>query len=312
MIVDEIQKVPALIDEVHWLLENTDKSYILCGSSARKLKKEAKNLLGGRAVSYHMYPLTTHELPDFDLARALNFGLLPAHYLQENPATLLRSYVGNYLREEIINETATRNVPAFSRFLEALGYSHGELINYANIARDCGVSSSSVRSYFEILDDTLLGFRLDPWRKKNKRTLTKTSKYYLFDVGVANYLNPENTQVIPGNEQYGIAFEHFILGEVQSYLHYNNLDYQVRFWRTQAGAEVDIVIGDMQVAIECKSGKRFRGDWLKGLKALAAEQSVRRSILVTSVDQAPRVHDGIESFHWKQFCERLWSGQIVS
>ena len=162
IILDEVQKVPQVLDEVHWLIENKDLRFVLCGSSARKLKRGHANLLGGRAWRYELFPLTSHEIGDIDLLRALNHGLIPLHYLQqrEDCKKSLEAYVQDYLREEVFAEGLTRNIPAFSRFFDAFGYSHGEITNYANIARDCGIDAKTVKEYYQILIDTLLAVRV--------------------------------------------------------------------------------------------------------------------------------------------------------
>ncbi|MEK7376516.1 MAG: AAA family ATPase, partial [Candidatus Margulisiibacteriota bacterium] len=185
IILDEVQKVPGVLDEVHWLIENNGLSFILCGSSARKLKRGHANLLGGRAWRYEMFPLVSREIGEVDLLRALNHGLIPVHYLQndEECRRSLEAYVQDYLREEIFAEGLARNIPAFSRFLDAFGYSHGEITNYCNIARECGVDSKTVKEYYQILVDTLIAVRVEPYKKRQSRqVITKASKYYLFDV----------------------------------------------------------------------------------------------------------------------------------
>ena len=234
VVVDEVQKVPQLLEEVHFLLENSSTRFILCGSSARKLKKNARNLLGGRAVEHFLFPLVSAELPDLDLRRMLNHGGLPAHYLINRPGPLLRSYVNTSLKEEIIDESLTRNIPGFARFLDIVGLTHGRQLNYANVARESGVSASTVRIYYQILEDTLLGFQLFPWRKSSKRRLVETSKFYLFDIGVANEINPESIGVAKGSDVYGRAFEHFMINEVRAYLSYNQRDDRLWYWRTSA------------------------------------------------------------------------------
>jgi uncharacterized protein len=191
VVIDEVQKVPALLDEVHWCLENTATKFILCGSSARKLRHGAVNLLGGRAWRYELFPLTTQELGTYDLERILNHGLIPQHYLEARPERSLRGYVADYLEQEIQAEALTRNVPAFAKFLETVTTTHGQLLNYATVARDCGVSAKTVREYYQILEDTLLGHLLEPWRKRKKRRLIETAKFYLFDPGVVRALRHE-------------------------------------------------------------------------------------------------------------------------
>lgn len=311
VVVDEVQKVPALLEEVHWLLENTATRFVLCGSSARALRRRARNLLGGRAVEHHLLPLTSREIPDLDLERYFHHGGLPAHYLVDDPEPRLKAYVNAYIREEIIDESATRNVPAFARFLQVVALTHAQQINYANIARESGVSPGTVRSYFQILDDTLLGYTLDPWRKAARRRLVETAKYYLFDVGVARALHPEAPAVAEGSDQYGRAYEHFLLNEVRAYLAYRRDARPLAFWRTHAGHEVDLIVGDLEAAIEFKSGRQVRDADFRGLRALAEDQRVRRRLIVARTDDPRTTDDGIEILPWRHFCARLWDGAIV-
>src|SRR3990167_6974851 len=191
VIIDEIQKIPELLNEVHWLIENKSIQFILCGSSARKLKTQSTNLLGGRAWPYHFYPLTFAEIPHFDLLRALQHGLLPAHYLADKQYIdeFLQAYVDVYLTDEIRNEGLVRNLAGFARFLDVAGLTNGEMINHSNVARDCGVDRATVNGFYQILIDTLIGYYVYPYHKKVKRDLiTAMPKFYLFDVGIANYL----------------------------------------------------------------------------------------------------------------------------
>ncbi len=311
VIIDEVQNVPPLLEEVHWLLENTPTHFILCGSSARKLRRRSRNLLGGRAVDFHMLPLTSHEIGDIDLHRLLQHGALPAHYLIDEPAPLLKAYVHNYIKAEIIDESATRNIPAFSRFLQIAGLCHGQQVNYANFARETGVSASTVRNYFQILEDTLLGFTLEPWRRRKKRRLVETAKFYLFDIGVANHLHPEGAIVADGSDRFGRAFEHFILNDVRAYLSYNRLDHPISYWRTSSGFEVDLIIGNMDLAMECKSTREVRAGDLKGLRVLAEEVTARRRIVVSRVTRPRRTEDGIEILPWRDFCAALWNGEML-
>ena len=189
VILDEVQKVPSILDEVHWLIENKGLRFILCGSSARKLKHGHANLLGGRAWRFEMFPLTTGEIGDVDLLKALTHGLLPGHYFKAQAYRSLKAYIEDYLTQEIMAEGLVRNLPSFARFLDAIGYKHGELTNFANIARDCGVDAKTVRAYYEILEDTLLGRFVAPYAgKTGRQSITSASKFYLCDVGVAGYL----------------------------------------------------------------------------------------------------------------------------
>src|SRR4030043_2268016 len=190
VIIDEVQKVPQLLDEIHWLVENKGLRFILCGSSERKLKRGKANLLGGRAWRFEMFPLVSAELKNLDLLRALNHGMIPIHHLEDSPEKSLKAYTQDYLKEEVLAEGLTRNVPAFSRFFDAMAYSHGELTNYSNIARDCGVDSKTVREYYQILVDTLMGRFVEPFkRRQDRQIISKAAKFYLFDVGVAGGVN---------------------------------------------------------------------------------------------------------------------------
>ena len=255
VIVDEVQKVPALLDEVHWCLENTKTRFILCGSSARKVKRGAANLLGGRAWRFELFPLTTKELGEYRLERILNHDLIPLHYAEDDPERSLRSYVLDYIEQEVRAEALTRNIPAFARFLEAVAATHGRLINYSNIARDCGVTSKTVREYYQILQDTLLGHTLEPWRKKKSRRLIETAKFYLFDVGVVRALSGMRL-IQGGTEEFGRAFEHFLIEEIRAYLAYQEKFLPLAYWRTSTGLEVDLVIGDLGLAIEVKASRQ--------------------------------------------------------
>lgn len=308
-VIDEVQKLPALLDEVHALIERKGASFVLTGSSARKLRRGHANLLGGRAWRYEMGPLCSREIQGFDLDRALLTGLLPAHYLSEAPERDLRAYVADYLKEEIAAEAVVRNIPAFADFLRAAALTNAELINYTNIAANCGVSAKVVRGYFEILEDTLLGARLPAWRRAQKRRLLLADKFYLFDVGVANYLARRHP--IPGGADYGKSFEHFLYTEILNYRRYRAPELDVAYWRTASGLEVDFVLGDLEVAIECKSGARAHDGDLRGLRALAEEHEVRHRLLVSAEREPRRTDDGIEILPWAVFLDRLWAGDLV-
>jgi predicted AAA+ superfamily ATPase len=310
VVIDEVQKVPELLEEIHWLLENTKTRFVLCGSSPRKLRRKARNLLGGRATEFRLHPLTTHEIPDVDLGRLFNHGALPAHYLSNDPGPLLRAYVNAYIKEEIIDEAATRNVPAFARFLQVVGLTHGRQLNYANVARETHVSAATVRSYFQILEDTLLGFTLEPWRRTKKRRLVETAKFYLFDIGVANHLNPETATIAEGTDLYGRAFEHFLLNEVRAYLAYRARERALAFWRTSSGREVDLIVGDLDLALEFKGGRRVREDDLGGMRTLLDERKVGRAIVVSREARPRTTEDRIEILPWTDFCKMLWDGEL--
>jgi predicted AAA+ superfamily ATPase len=311
IIIDEVQKVPLLLDEIHWLIENKGVRFILCGSSARKLKRGKANLLGGRAWRYEMYPLVSAEMSELDLLRALNQGMIPAHYMREDYLKSLQAYVQDYLKEEVFNEGLTRNIPAFSRFFDAMGYSHGELTNYSNIARDCGVDAKTVKEYYQILVDTLVGSMIEPFKKQQERqVITKAGKFYLFDVGVAGAIIRRQIPEERG-EQFGRAFEHFILMEILAHRAYRDINYDVNFWRTKMGLEVDFVLGRGEVAIEVKGARRIDSPDLRPLKAFIQDHHPRKAIVVCN-ERIPRVHEDIHILPWRDFLERLWNGTVIS
>jgi len=310
VILDEVQKVPQLLDEVHWLIENRGLSFILCGSSARKLKRGGVNLLGGRAWRYEMHPLVSIEVGDLDLLRALNRGLVPAHYLDPGYRRSLEAYVVDYLKEEVFDEGLTRNVAAFSRFFEAVGYSHGDLTNYANIARDCGVDAKTVKEYYQILVDTLLGTFVEPWKKRQERqVIGKAAKFYLFDVGVAGAITRRHVAQERG-EPFGRALEHFVLMEILAHRSYRDLGHGVHFWRTKSGLEVDFVLGEAEVAVEVKGTSRLDPSDFRSLRAFMEDNRPRRAVVVCN-EPVPRVSDGVEVLPWREFLARLWGGGIL-
>jgi predicted AAA+ superfamily ATPase len=312
VILDEVQKVPALLDEVHWLIENRGLRFVLCGSSARKLRRGSVNLLGGRAWRYEMHPLVSPELGGaLELLRALNRGLIPAHYLATDHRRSLAAYVRDYLKEEVFDEGLTRNIAAFSRFFDAMAFSHGDLTNYANIARDCGVDAKTVKEYYQILVDTLLGGFVEPYKKRQERqVIGKAAKFYLFDVGVAGAITRRTIEQERG-EHVGRALEHFLLMEMLAHRSYRELQYPIHFWRTRSGLEVDFVLGEAEVAVEVKGLPLVDTAAFRSLRAFAEDNHPRRSILVCN-EPAPRVHEGIEVLPWRHFLGRLWAGQILA
>ena len=309
IIIDEAQKVPSVLNEVHRMIEQEGLAFILCGSSARKLKRGGGNLLGGRAWRFHLHPLTSREVPNLDLLRAFNRGLVPAHYNTTHHRRALAGYADNYLKEEVFDEGLTRNVAAFSRFFDALGFSHAEVLNFSSIARDCGVDSKTVREYFQILQDTLLGTMLEPFaRRRSRAIITSAPKFYLFDVGVAGHVTGRGIERATGPD-FGRALEHFVLMEILAYRSYREVDFPVRFWRTRSGLEVDFVIGrNAEVAIEVKGG-RVRTEDLKGLRAFAEEHRPKHAIVV-GAEPAPRRIGSIDILPWHNFLDRLWDGQF--
>lgn len=310
IVIDEVQKIPGLLDEVHWLIENKGLRFLLCGSSARKLKRSGSNLLGGRAVRYHLHPLICSEIPDFSLNRALNVGLLPRHYQNVQPQRLIQAYVGDYLREEIAAEALTRNIPAFNRFLQVAALSNGELINYNTIATECGVSAPTAKGYFQILEDTLIGHFVPAFRKRAKRRIVGAPRFYFFDIGVVAHLTSRG-RVVPGSELFGRAFEHFIFMELTAHASYSGFFYPLSYWRTTSGFEVDFILGNGDVAVEVKSASQIQDRHLKGIRAFKEEFDVAH-YLVVSQDASPRqTADGILILPWQDFLERLWNGAFI-
>ena len=313
ILLDEVQRVPLLLDEVHWLIENKRLRFVLCGSSARKLKRGRANLLGGRAWRYEMFPLVTDELNDgdIDLLTILNRGLIPDHFASVQYRRSLNAYLQDYLKEEVFAEGLTRDIPAFSRFFEAMGYSHGELTNFSNIARECGVSSKTVKEYYQILVDTLLGSTVPPFkRRQSRQVISRASKFYLFDVGVAGVLARRHLQDAQG-AVFGKAFEHFIFCELRAHTSYSALQYDVHFWRTKSGLEVDFVLGNGEVAIEVKGTRRVEDKALRPLRAFIDEYIPKRALVVCN-EPAERVVGPIRIVPWKAFLQSLWAGEIIS
>ncbi len=317
VILDEIQKIPELLNEVHWLIENAHIQFILCGSSARKLKTQSTNLLGGRAWPLYFYPLIHSEIPNFDLQRALSHGLIPKHYLSkpEDIQDYFRAYVNIYLHDEIRNEGLVRHLGNFSRFLEIAGMSNGEMLNFSNLSRDCGINRQSIQGYYQILVDTLLGYFVEPYSKKVKRDLiTAMPKFYLFDVGIANYLAQQDVSSLKGTVM-GKAFEHYIFMELIAYQGLSRKPFKIRYWRTKTGLEVDFILGNAAVAIEVKSSTQVHQADLKGLIAFS-EEYPKTQALVISQDIRPRILQINESLSisilpWAIFLKKLWKGEIL-
>ncbi|MBI5883469.1 MAG: ATP-binding protein [Elusimicrobia bacterium] len=310
VVIDEVQKIPALLDEVQWLIVNQKIQFILCGSSARKLRRGGGNLLGGRALRYELFPLVYPEVPDFDLMRALNNGMLPRHYRAENPRDMIRAYVGEYLKEEIAAEALARSIPAFSRFLEAAAFSNGEVISFQNIASECGVSGPTAREYFQILEDTLIGRFIQSFQKRPKRRVVQSPRFYFFDVGLANFLLKRG-EIAPRSEAFGKAFEHLISQELSAHSHYSGLHYPIAYWRTSSQFEVDFILGDHEVAVEIKGSEQVLSHHLRGIRAFQEEYKIKRGIVV-SMDPRPRKVDGLDILPWEDFLKRLWGGEILS
>jgi predicted AAA+ superfamily ATPase len=308
IIIDEVQKLPLLLDEVQYLIDSAAVHFILTGSSARKLKRGGANLLAGRARTHFLFPLVTKEISDFDLNRALNYGTLPSIYLSEEPWEDLTAYCGTYLQEEIQSEGAVRRIENFSRFLETAALSNGELLNFENVAGDCAVPPRTVREYFYILEDTLVGTMLRPFRRTRKRKSVSSAKFYFFDVGVGNVL-AKKRNVVPKSESYGKVLEHFVFTELRAYLSYANDERELSFFRTTSGQEVDFIIGN-EVAVEVKASDNVTFRDLRSLQLLQDEIPLRHKIVV-STERAPRRVGDIEILPVLTFLKRLWAGEYT-
>ena len=310
IVIDEVQKIPIFLDEVHRLIEERGLIFLLTVSSARRLKMEGVNLLAGRAWIANLFPLTYREigLKNFNLNRYLQFGGLPAVWQSEFPEEQLDAYVQVYLNEEVKAESAVRKMPAFVEFLRSSALSNGQVLNYAKLESDAGVSIPTIASYYKILEDTLLGFAVSSWRKSTSRKAITKSKFYFFDPGVVNTLT--GTESIDRNSNiYGNLFEQFIAMELRAYISYRRLKNQLQFWRTEDQVEVDFIIGG-KLAIEVKTTKKISADDLKGLKTLAKEGLVKKYVVV-SHDPIDRKTGEFYLYHWKTFLKKLWDDELL-
>lgn len=305
IIIDEIPEVPELLNEVHRLIVECQLVFILCGSSARKLKRKGHNTLGGRALPIYLYPFVSAEIPDYDIDRAVTYGMIPSHYLARNPHRLLAGYIDIYLKEEIKEEAIVRNLDAFHRFLEVAALTDGEIINNNNIAQECGVHATTVSSYFDILEDTLIGYRIPAYTKVMQRRLVQAPRFYFFDIGITNHLL-HRKELVRGTPDYGHAFEHIVVQELVAWVHYTHSEERLSYWRTYTGIEVDVIIGDARVAIEIKSAEEILNKHLKNLKIFAEEHSKAR-LIVVSLDMFTRRIGNIECMYVKDFFHLLWT-----
>ena len=310
VIVDEVQKLPDLLDEVHLMIERTkDLRFILTGSSARKLKRGGANLLAGRAWMARLHPLVHAEIGASRLEDRLNRGSLPSVLDSPAPQEDLKAYVGTYLQEEIRAEGLTRSIENFSRFLSVAGLCNGEQLNYTKVGSDAGVPSRTVREFFQVLEDTLIGYSLPAYQKTLKRKPVATSKFFFFDVGVANTLLKRGP-VTAGSEGHGRALEHLIFLELRAWIDYRRVDTPLTYWRSRSQIEVDFVIGD-RIAVEVKGKSRVTGNDFRGLRALAEELPLERRIVVCT--EPRRRWDGdVEVIPVVEFLDELWSNGLAS
>jgi len=315
VLIDEIQRAPDLLNEIHYLLETfKDKfQFILTGSSARKLKRGAANMLAGRAWEFYLFPLTHQELGSkFDLDTILLKGSLPPLSKEniDNSFRTLRAYSNTYLKEEILDEALVRNIPAFSKFLDLAADQSGQVVNYSNIARESGVSSKTVQGYYQILEDTLLALKLNPYVKSARKRLVRHPKYYLFDLGVLNSLTGRTSrEAVKVPSIYGRLFEHFVILEIYRMLSYWESAFHVFHWRSSHGAEVDLVLekdGDLW-AIEIKASAEIRSKSLRGLKSFMADYPEAKFVCVSLADAPFKLGD-IHVIPWRMVFEPEWLG----
>lgn len=309
IVIDEIQKVPMLLDEIHYLIEEQGRKFVLCGSSARKVKRGHANLLGGRAIRYELLGLSAQEIGNnFSLDHLVNTGPLPNHYNDENPRLSLRSYVDDYLREEILHEGLTRNLPVFSDFLRVAAIGDTEVLNMSNVASETGVAVSTVRDHYGILVDTLMGEFLPAYTNRPKRRTIQAPKFYFRDLGVVNYLARRGV-VEPGSELFGKGFENWLFHELSVHSRYSELFYQLSYWRLSSGIEVDFILDNGVVAIEAKGKSRITSRDKKGLIQFKKDFPEVKHLLIVCLEKRMRKTDeGILIVPYGEFIQLLWQG----
>ena len=308
VVIDEVQKVPLLLDEVHWLIENRQVVFALCGSSARRVKQGQANLLGGRARRYELFGLLRSELgAEFDLVKLINRGNLPRHYLSDDAQLDLDAYVGDYLKEEIVSEAVVRNVPRFIDFLRIAAICDTEIIDYTKVGSECGVTSATARNHFQILEDSLMSFMLPAYTRRSKRRVIHAPKFYFCNVGVVNQL-AKRRNLEPGSELFGKGFENFIVNEVRAWNSYKRENIDLSYWRLSSGGEVDLIFNDCEVGVEIKSSVKINNSHLKGLRALKMDYpKIKRRVIVSLDPVSRKTEDGIEILHYTEFLDSLWA-----
>jgi predicted AAA+ superfamily ATPase len=308
IVIDEIQRIPELLNEVHRLIESQKRTFLLTGSSARKLKRGQANLLAGRVWQATLFPLIYKEIDNFELDRYLLYGSLPAVYLSDYPEEELDAYVNTYLREEIMAEGLIRRLPPFSRFLKTIALANGEMLNFTKLANDSQVPPSTVTEYVSLLEDTLVGYLLPAWVESQKRKAIKKAKFYFFDPGVTNVL--AGTETIERNSNlYGKNFEQFICMELRAYLSYQRKRHSLTYWRSKNGQEVDFLIGT-KTAIEVKSATKVSNRDMKGLRYFA-EENVFQNFILVSQDPTSTRTGNYQALHWKKFLADLWNDKFI-
>lgn len=307
--VDEVQRVPALLDEVHRLIEDRGIRFLLTGSSARKLKRGGANLLAGRAAIRRLHPLTVAEMGGrFDLERTLRFGSLPAVVTGDDEAArdLLRAYGETYLHEEIQAEAVVRNLGGFARLLDVAASQCGDVLNYSAVGRDAGLATRTVQEYFQILEDTLIGFRLEAWRASPRARMTTHPRFYLFDTGVTNALNRRLGAQLDGSAR-GRLFEQLVVLESMRLLDYADTEARLYYWRTNVGAEVDLLVerhGKLRLAVEIKSATKVVGADLSGMRSFQEAHPEVPCLVVANVPEPYRL-DRIEVIPFAMYVAEL-------
>lgn len=307
-VIDEIQRLPELLNEIHYLIEEKSARFLMTGSSARKLRRGGVNLLGGRARTFKLHPFSIMELKDdFNLNKAIQNGLLPSVWFSEDPDGLLHSYATDYLEQEIISEAAVRNVSGFRRFLSVASHCSGKQINYTKLSTDAQIKPTTLREHFEILIDSLIATRVDSWRKGKNRKVVSHEKVYFFDTGVSRIL--QGRKDYPNkSDEYGCAFESLVFHELRCFTDYKSQE-SINYWRTNTGLEVDFILGD-RIAIEVKSSESISNADLKSLRAIESEAAFKARILVCNEPHARKTEDGIFIIPFIEFVKKLWSGEF--
>jgi len=301
IVIDEIQLIPDLLYEIHWMIENTNRTFVLSGSSARKLRRTGVTNLAGRLASVHMVPLTHAEIPDFDLHRQLQFGSLPPILFSDNPTDDLKNYCGEYLKEEIQSEGIVRNLPSFTRFLESAALANTEMISYTSQARDCGVAAKTIKAYYQIIIDTLLGYMLEAFTKTQKRRAITAPKFYFFDCALPNTILERTLS--PKTPEFGKAFEHFLILETIAAMHYGSRISKLHYWRSASGFEVDLIINE-HTAVEFKTGSIHIQD-TRPLMTLNEEIPLKNKWIVGLESKTRSLENGVLVLPWQEFLSRL-------
>jgi len=312
VVIDEVQKAPVLLNEVHYLIQKENRVFVMCGSSARKIRRGHANLLGGRAIRYELLGLSAVEIgKDFNLTHMLNSGPTPDHYMSKKPKRMIQSYVDDYLKEEILQEGLIRSLPIFSDFLRVAAIGDTEIVNFSNIARESGVSANTVREHYSILVDTLIGAFLPAYTRRPKRRSISAPKFYFRDVGIVNHLSKRG-MIQPGSELFGKAFENWIFHELSIHSRYAEKFYDISYWRLTTGAEDDFVLGNAAAAIEAKAKEKITINDLKGLRQFKQEYPDVKYCIVVSLEKNARLtEDGILIMPYSEFIQKLWSDEFI-